>query len=161
MFHFKSSKKICECYAPLKGKINDITTCSDAAFASKALGEGVVLIPECSELRAPFDGVITTIFPTKHAIGLTSKGGLELLIHLGIDSFKLNGEGIEYRVVEGDHFQTEDVLGEIDFDVFHQNNISIETPIVITNMTNIKKYEPSDLNDVSYEDIIFTYEYER
>ena len=88
--------------APVPGKLRSYTEIPDEAFASGVLGEGVGITPEEEEIYAPFDGTVTTLAESKHAIGLTGPGGMELLIHVGVDTVMMNGDGFEPRVKEGD-----------------------------------------------------------
>lgn len=88
--------------APLSGEVLPISESNDPVFASKAMGDGVIILPNSTTVVAPFDGKIVTIFPTKHAIGLVSDKGCEVLIHIGINTVELEGKGFEAFVKQGD-----------------------------------------------------------
>ncbi|RIM31870.1 PTS glucose transporter subunit IIA, partial [Staphylococcus cohnii] len=103
-------------YAPGNGQVIPLSEVPDQVFAQKMMGDGVGFIPADGKIVAPFDGTVKTIFPTKHAIGLESDQGLELLIHIGIDTVKLNGEGFESFVETDDRVHKGQVLMQIDLD---------------------------------------------
>lgn len=89
--------------------------------------------PEKGEVRAPFDGTIMTLFKTKHAIGLVSDTGMELLIHVGLDTVQLDGKYFKSHVAQGDHVKKGDLLLEFDIKAIEKAGYSVETPIIITN----------------------------
>ncbi len=98
------------------------------------MGDGVGFIPEKGEIVAPFDGTVKTIFPTKHAIGLESDTGVEVLIHIGIDTVKLNGQGFESFVQADETVTQGQPLMKIDLAYLKDNAPSIVTPVIITNL---------------------------
>jgi len=98
------------------------------------VGDGFAIIPAGNEIVSPVDGVITTIFPTKHAIGITSKSNLELLIHIGVDTVSLNGEGFEAFVKAGDEVKVGTKLLKVDFAGIKGKVPSITSPVVFTNL---------------------------
>ncbi|PTI68974.1 glucose-specific PTS transporter subunit IIBC [Staphylococcus succinus] len=135
-----------EVCSPGRGKLVPLSEVPDEVFAQKMMGDGVALIPEDGEIVAPFDGTVKTIFPTKHAIGLESKDGLELLIHIGIDTVKLEGKGFERMVATGDTIKKGQLLMKVDLDYVQAHAPSIITPIVITNIENrTLKIESKDM----------------
>lgn len=91
-------KGLTEVFAPISGEVVDITKVPDEVFAGKMMGEGVAVIPEEGVVYAPFDGVVKMDFPTKHALGLESEEGLEMLIHFGLETVGLKGQGFEVLV---------------------------------------------------------------
>ena len=101
--------------APLAGKVASITEAPDEIFAQKMMGDGVVIFPTENILAAPIDGEITMIFPTKHALGIKSNDGIEILIHVGLDTVKLEGKPFNLFVTEGQKVKQGDKLMEIDF----------------------------------------------
>lgn len=136
--------------SPLKGEVLPLDQCSDQAFASGAMGKGVVIIPSDGKLYAPFDATVQTLFPTKHAIGLVSDGGVELLIHIGIDTVNLNGEYFEALVAQGDHVKAGQELLRFDNDAIKNAGYSTEVILVITNThayKNISVMNTSSIND--------------
>ncbi|WP_436862050.1 glucose-specific PTS transporter subunit IIBC [Staphylococcus caeli] len=142
-------------YAPGKGQIIPLSEVPDQVFAQKMMGDGVGFIPENGKIVAPFDGTVKTIFPTKHAIGLESEQGLELLIHIGIDTVKLNGEGFESFVNTGDTIHKGQLLMQVDLDYIKANAPSIVTPLVVTNLED-RTLEVEDVKDVNTEQLIAT-----
>ncbi|WP_297376967.1 beta-glucoside-specific PTS transporter subunit IIABC [uncultured Helcococcus sp.] len=118
---------------PLKGQVVELDKISDQAFASGVLGKGVAIIPSANDLVSPVDGTVTTIFPTKHAIGITSNDGAEVLIHIGLNTVELAGEGFDVKVQEGDKVKAGDLLMTIDFAGIQAKGYDITTPIIVTN----------------------------
>ncbi|OON92416.1 MAG: PTS glucose transporter subunit IIA [Epulopiscium sp. Nele67-Bin001] len=123
-------------YSPLQGRVAPITETPDESFAGGMLGQGVVFFPTKGELVAPCDGTISLVFDTKHAIGITSVDGVELLLHVGIDTVNLGGHGFEAMVTEGQTVKTGDLLLKFDIDYIAKNATSIATPMVFTNLTD-------------------------
>lgn len=125
-----------EVLAPMTGMIQPLTDCPDETFASEIVGKGIGIIPSKGEVIAPFAGQVTMTTPTRHAVGLLSEDGVELLIHVGIDTVSLNGEGFNCLVTEGDIVKKGDKLLTIDLEVLRAKNISLFSPIVVTNTPN-------------------------
>lgn len=146
------SKKI-ELIAPLTGELVDITKVEDITFSQKMLGDGVAIIPTDGKLVAPADGKIIQLFHTKHAIGIDIKG-LELLIHVGMNTVELNGEGFTAHVSEGDKVKKGDLLLEVDLELLKEKGYPIETPLVITNMEVVKELTKSEGQVVAGQDLI-------
>ncbi|SCS39034.1 glucose-specific PTS transporter subunit IIBC [Staphylococcus caeli] len=142
-------------YAPGEGQIIPLSEVPDQVFAQKMMGDGVGFIPENGKIVAPFDGTVKTIFPTKHAIGLESEQGLELLIHIGIDTVKLNGEGFESFVNTGDTVNKGQLLMQVDLDYIKANAPSIVTPLVVTNLED-RALVVEDVKHVKAEELILT-----
>lgn len=124
--------------SPLKGKVLPLSEAEDDAFASGALGEGVVVIPSVGEVVSPFNGTIITLFPTKHAIGILSDTGVELLIHVGINTVEMNGEGFTAHIKQGDKVVLGQPLVSFDIDAIKKAGFSTQTMIIITNSNNYK-----------------------
>mgnify|MGYP001267357511 FL=1 len=136
-----------EIYAPGVGQIIPLSEVPDKVFSEKMMGDGIGFIPEKGEIVAPFDGTVKTIFPTKHAIGLESDTGIELLIHIGIDTVKLNGEGFESLVNADEPVTQGQPLMKVNLAYLKENAPSIVTPLVITNLDN-KTLTVDDIKDV-------------
>lgn len=117
--------------APMKGEVLPITESADEAFASKAMGDGVAINPEENVLYAPADGKISLVFPTRHAIGLTLDGGVELLIHVGIDTVKLEGEGFETFVNPGDTVKKGEKLLTFDKNLIQEKGYQTQTMVLV------------------------------
>ena len=120
-------------FSPLKGKVKKLSETKDTVFASGALGKGIVIVPEVGVLTAPADGAVTSIFATKHAIGITSENGAEILIHIGIDTVQLEGKYFETMVQENDKVKKGDMLIKFDIEKIKNEGFSLDTPIVISN----------------------------
>ncbi|UXH42654.1 glucose-specific PTS transporter subunit IIBC [Rossellomorea vietnamensis] len=120
--------------APITGEIKDITEVPDQVFSGKMMGDGFAIVPTEGTIVSPITGKVVNVFPTKHAIGLESKAGREVLIHVGIDTVKLEGKGFEALVKEGDQVEAGQPLLEVDLDYIKANAPSIMTPIVFTNL---------------------------
>lgn len=120
-------------YSPMKGKIIPLSESKDTAFSSGVLGKGVVICPDTGEVVAPCDGVIKMMFPTKHAIGILSDSGFEVLIHIGYNTTNLKGEFFTNHVEQGDYVQKGTKLISFDIESIAKNGYSLETPIVVTN----------------------------
>lgn len=118
----------------INGEVVSLDTVPDDSFAKKMLGDGVAIIPNSGLLTAPCDGVIEMIFPTKHAIGITSTSGVTMLIHIGLDTVKMNGSGFNTLVSVGDLVKVGDSLIEFDIQAIQDAGYNIITPIVVTNV---------------------------
>ncbi len=128
-------KEIHESYiSPVKGEIKPITEVPDPLFSEKTMGDGFAIVPEAGVIVSPVDGKIVIVFPTKHAIGLMSDAGREILIHVGIDSVNLKGEGFETLVRDGDCVAAGQPLMKVNLDFLKERVPSIITPIVFTNL---------------------------
>lgn len=129
---------------PLEGEIKDISETADEVFSEKLLGPGFVIIPTCGLVKSPINGKIQMIYPSKHAIGITNKKGVEILIHIGIDTVELNGEGFNALVKVGDIVKMGDSLMEVDLDFIKQNNKDISTPVVFLQKKSITVLKERD-----------------
>ncbi|MEG0695038.1 MAG: beta-glucoside-specific PTS transporter subunit IIABC [Erysipelotrichaceae bacterium] len=119
--------------SPLNGEVLDLSEIEDQAFADGALGKGIAIIPSVGEVRAPFDGTIMALYPTKHAIGLVSNNGCQLLIHIGMDTVRLEGKFFETHKKQGDKIHEGELLISFDIDEIIKAGYSVQTPITITN----------------------------
>ena len=142
--------------APLKGEIKAITEVPDPVFAEKMMGDGFAIIPSEGTVVSPVDGKIINLFPTKHAIGILSDGGREILIHVGIDTVNLKGQGFETFVSENERVKKGQLLLKIDLDYVKEHAKSIITPIVFTNLSKEEKVviEKEGLVELKQEGII-------
>lgn len=119
--------------SPIKGKIMNLSSINDEVFSSGMMGKGIAIEPSDGKIYSPVDGTVTSIFPTNHAIGLTSKDGVEVLIHIGLDTVSLNGEGFEAHVKQNDNVTKGELLITVDIDKVKKEGYSVITPVVITN----------------------------
>ena len=122
-----------EIKSPMNGTVIPLSEVPDAVFSSEMLGKGFGVEPSEGKAYAPVDGEVTTVFDTKHAIGLMSKHGVELLIHIGMDTVKLNGRGFDVKVKAGDQVKAGDLLAEFDMDLIKSEGYPVTTAVVITN----------------------------
>lgn len=123
-------------YSPLNGKLVKLENVNDDVFSKKVMGSGIAIFPESGKVCAPFDGKVNTVFPTKHAIGLTSDEGIELIIHVGLDTVELNGEGFVQHVQDNQEVKKGDLLLEVDLDFIQKKGYDITTPIIVTNSSS-------------------------
>lgn len=142
-----SKKKELDLYAPITGKLIDITEVKDQVFSQKILGDGIAIEPSEGLLYAPCDCEVVQLFHTLHAIGLKAKD-VELLVHIGMDTVELNGEGFKGFVNEGDHVKKGQKLIEFDIDYIKSQGKEATTPIVITNMDAVKSLNKSEAKDI-------------
>lgn len=124
-----------EVQAPISGKVIPLSEVNDSVFSSEMMGKGVAILPDKGVVQAPFSGKVVTVTPTKHAIGLASDDGIELLIHVGIDTVSLNGQFFDVLVKEGDEIKTGDHLLSFDIEGIQSNQLDVVTPIIVTNST--------------------------
>ena len=117
----------------MNGTVIPLSEVPDAVFSSEMLGKGFGVEPSEGKAYAPVDGEVTTVFDTKHAIGLMSKHGVELLIHIGMDTVKLNGKGFDVKVKTGDQVKAGDLLAEFDMDLINGEGYPVTTAVVVTN----------------------------
>lgn len=120
--------------SPITGEIHPITDVPDQVFAGKMMGDGFAVLPTNGTIKSPVNGKVLNIFPTKHALGILSENGREILIHVGIDTVNLKGEGFTSFISEGDTVKKGQKLLEVDLDLVKEKAPSIITPIVFTNL---------------------------
>lgn len=134
-------KKTYTITSPIKGKVVDIKEVADPAFNKGELGKGVGIIPEKDkdDVLAPVSGIVSALFPTFHAIGLTTDQGVEVLIHIGIDTVQLEGDGFKAYVFEGKKVVRGEKLIEVDYRKLKDKGYDIATMIVITNADDYKE----------------------
>lgn len=133
MFWFSKKKKKVSILAPISGEIVPLENIPDEVFSSKMVGDGIGIRPTDGIIVAPMDGVIAQLFPTLHAILIQSKDGIEMLIHIGIDTVNLKGQGFESFVSKGDNVHLGDKLLKVDLDYINSKAKSLISPIIITN----------------------------
>lgn len=125
--------------APLKGELKPITEVPDQVFAGKMMGDGFAIVPVEGTIVSPVNGKIVNLFPTKHAIGILSDTGREILIHVGIDTVNLKGQGFETLVAENDVVEQGQPLLKVDLDYIKEHATSTITPVVFTNLAEGEK----------------------
>ncbi|KAF0425312.1 PTS maltose transporter subunit IICB [Pediococcus acidilactici] len=119
--------------APLAGKAVPLTEVPDAVFSTGMIGQGAAIQPTDGQVVSPVDGVVTTVFPTKHAIGIKATNGMEILIHLGIDTVKLDGKPFETKVAVDEQVKAGDLLATADWQMVVDAGLATVTPVVVTN----------------------------
>ncbi|WP_149847202.1 beta-glucoside-specific PTS transporter subunit IIABC [Paenibacillus sp. 37] len=123
-------------YSPVTGEVVDLASVADEAFSSEAMGKGIAIIPSNGTIVSPVEGVVTTITKSRHAIAVIANDGVEVLIHVGLDTVKLKGEGFSLKVQEGDLVNVGDVLMEVDLAKIKERGFELITPLIITNSDN-------------------------
>ncbi|SEJ96975.1 PTS system, glucose-specific IIA component [Propionispira arboris] len=147
MFGLFNKKKF-EIYAPVLGKVIDITEVEDAVFSSKMLGDGFAVEPETDCILAPCDGQIVLLAGTKHAVAI-EKDGVQILIHVGLDTVELNGAGFEVHIKENDSVKQGDKLITFDRNYILSQEKKLTTIVVLTNMADKVKNVVKTLEDSS------------
>ncbi|WP_424622454.1 PTS sugar transporter subunit IIA, partial [Actinomyces bouchesdurhonensis] len=143
--------------APMEGELIALSDVADEAFSSGALGPGVAVFPAPGAVVvAPCDGKVTVAFPTGHAYGLKSASGVQVLIHIGMDTVKLDGKGFTPRVSKGDIVKRGDVLAEVDWDVIREAGYDTITPMVVTNKKKFGEITPAAPGPVGISDTVVT-----
>lgn len=137
-----NEKEIGTVLAPISGEVKDLASCSDQIFSEAIMGKGLVILPDDGMIFAPFSGEISVITPEKHAIGLTSTDGVELLIHVGIDTVGLGGKGYKSFVSKGDTVSVGQQLLAFDLDYIKEQGYSTEVPIIVTNTPDFFEIVP-------------------
>lgn len=127
-----------EIESPLTGTIISLSSVNDEVFSTGIMGKGVAISPSLGEVYAPFDGQVVSVFPTKHAIGLKSKDGIELLIHLGLDTVNLKGKHFDTQIKAGDEIKAGQLLEKFDYQAIQKDGYDIIVPIIITNSKEFK-----------------------
>lgn len=142
--------------APVSGEVKALSEVEDEAFSSGALGKGLAIVPKEGKVYSPVDGEITTFFPTGHAIGLLGNDGAEILIHVGMDTVKLDGKGFTPKAAQGAKVKKGDLLLEFDIDYIKTHGYSTVTPMIITNTDDYADVLPADAKQISHGDTAIT-----
>ncbi|MBK0039391.1 MULTISPECIES: PTS sugar transporter subunit IIA [unclassified Enterococcus] len=137
MFGFLNKNKQLELYAPASGELKSITEVDDAVFSEKLLGDGYAVVPNDREVTSPVNGIISTVFPTKHAFGITTPQGDDVLVHIGIDTVELKGEPFETFVQVGDKVTSKTVLAKVDLLKLAEANKDNSVMVIFTNGRDI------------------------
>ena len=142
------SEIICTVESPMTGKIVKLGDVKDEAFSSGAMGKGIAIEPAEGKVFAPADGTISAFFPTGHAIAITTDTGVEILIHVGMDTVKMNGDGFTPKKNQGDKVKKGELLLEFDIDKIKAAGHPVTTPVIISNTDSFEMVEPTDVSDV-------------
>lgn len=141
-------------YAPVNGLLKPIQKVKDDMFSQKMLGDGVAIIASDSNIVSPINGNVSSVFPTKHAIGITGDEGIEILLHIGIDTVELDGNGFTSFIKQGDRVKQGDKLVSVDFDFIGSKGYEKDVIIVVMNSNEFTSIDISDLFDVKTNDVI-------
>ncbi|MBP2632392.1 MAG: system, sucrose-specific subunit [Firmicutes bacterium] len=135
--------------SPIKGEIIPLSEVKDAVFSSEALGRGAAIKPSFGNVIAPFDGMVSALFETIHAIGLVSTDGVELLIHVGFDTVNLGGKYFTAHIAQGDMIKKGELLVEFDMDAIVNSGYDVTTPVVVTNANQYGKVSIKQESDIT------------
>lgn len=153
----KVKKEVKEVYGSIvDGRVGIISEAPDPTFAEKMMGDGIVIFPTGNTITAPCDGKVNFVFPSKHAIGITSNEGVEILIHVGIDTVKLNGEGFDVKVIEGQNIKKGDILMLFDVKYIEEHAKSSAIPMIFTNLGEEHQMEVLKLGEVKAQEAILS-----
>ncbi len=141
---------------PVRGTIIPLKEVKDEAFSSGLLGKGLAVIPSEGKVYAPADGIVSTLFPTNHAVGITTADGVEVLIHVGMDTVNLKGQYFQPAVAQGDSVTKGQLLLSFDKDALEKEGYSIVTPIIISNTADYLDIVETDKQDVEKQDTLLT-----
>ncbi|MDO4499954.1 MAG: glucose PTS transporter subunit IIA [Erysipelotrichaceae bacterium] len=136
------------------GKVDLITNTPDESFAQKMMGDGVMFVPSTGKIYSPCDGTIGFIFPTKHALGMTDNNGTEILLHIGIDTVNMGGEGFDVKVSDGQTVKKGDLLMEVDLKLVEEKAKSTASVMVFTNLGEDNTIEVVKLGEVNHNDLV-------
>lgn len=147
--------KTAQLVSPLAGQVKPLSQATDPVFSSGVMGQGVVIEPSQGELVSPVNGTVTVLFPTKHAVGIVSEEGVEMLMHIGMDTVSLDGKGFEAHVEQGDKVVVGQQLISFDMDVIKEAGLVTETPVIITNQDDFQADVEGDLpRDIKRGDVL-------
>lgn len=146
--------------AACDGKLMPITDVKDEVFSQKMLGDGYAIKPTDGKIYSPVAGTVTTVFPTKHAIGITTDNNLEILVHLGIDTVELKGEPFEVAVKQGDIVKQDDYLASMNTELITAENYDDTVIVVYTNMDVIKSVSDVSAGDMTHGDAVQTLQFD-
>lgn len=146
-------------YSPVEGELQSIKQVPDSTFSDEIIGKGVAIIPSKGTVFAPFDGQVTMVFRTKHALAFTSKSGVEVLVHIGIDTVELDGKGFKLLKNKGDNVKQGEPVLEFDQDSIKKQGYQLITPVVVTNYQKFKNVEKiSGLKKVDSHQVVMKIE---
>src|SRR5699024_6388839 len=143
-------------YSPLKGKIIPLHQLSDEVFASEAVGKGLAIQPEEGKLYAPANGIVTTVFPTGHAIGITSDNGKEILLDNCLDSVDIREYVFEVYIKKSEEVKKGDLLFSFNIEAIVKKGYDISSPIIITNSVSYTQINPVDASEIKVGDTLLT-----
>jgi len=145
-------------YSPCLGVVKYLENVNDVAFAQKLIGDGIAVVPKEGNIVSPVDGEVATVFPTGHAIGLKTNEGVEILIHVGIDTVELDGKGFKAFVKQGDKVKVGDKLLTVNLEEVINAGYEVDTMVLVTDIANYKKVVQVYEKNVHESDLIFNLE---
>ena len=155
---FSKSKQWLELLSPMTGKVIPVEQCPDAVFAGKVLGDGVAVIPTDGRVYAPVDGKVVQVAHSLHAFCIVSDDGLEVLIHLGMDTVKLDGKGFPCHIAVGQQVHRGELVMEMDLPFIMDQGIPTVSPCIITNLEMIHNLKPLPGNATGGKTTVLTYQ---
>ncbi len=142
--------------APLTGEIVALEQVPDPVFSEKALGDGIAILPEDGKVYSPVNGVVATVAATRHAYGFQSEDGLDVLVHVGLETVGLNGEGFTVHISEGDQVKVGDLIAETDLSFLKSKNLNLITPVLICDGMDDKKMQSCSGKVKAGQDAVIT-----
>lgn len=137
----------------MEGSVINLDHVKDQVFSSRMMGDGYAIEPTGERVVAPCDGDVTVVFPTKHAYGITTNDGKEVLLHLGVDTVELNGEGFEAHVKVGDHVKAGDLLATMNLEFIRQQGKPVTSMLIFTSGEKIELLKENQTVDTNVEGI--------
>lgn len=150
----KETNNDVEIYNPVDGQVVPIDDVADPVFSQKMMGDGFGIEPDNGEIYSPIHGRVTSVFPTEHAVGLETDNGLEVLVHIGIDTVELEGGPFDVKVKEGDKVTPETLLATVDFEAVTEAGKGDTVIIVFTNMDSVEHYKLSKTGQTTKGDMV-------
>ena len=140
--------------SPCCGQVIKLTDVPDPVFSEKILGDGVCIIPENGEFFSPVDGKIVQVFETKHAYSITSDDGIDVLVHIGLNTVELKGQGFSSNVKDGDIVKKGDKIADVNLEYIADMGYQLYTPVIITNMSEVKNMTVNEKKVEKGEELI-------
>ncbi len=147
-------EEVIEIFAPAAGKLVPLSEVSDPTFSEGILGQGAAVIPTGNQFFSPVDGTVNTVFPTGHAAALTSSDGVEVLLHIGLDTEKLNGKHFTIHVEEGQQIKKGDLLLEADLEQIKAAGYDTITPVIVCNTEEFAEIAMAEVQAVEAGDVV-------
>ena len=147
--------------APMSGEVLPLEELKDEAFSSGVMGKGAGIEPSEGKVVSPVDGTVSTLFPTLHAVGITSDSGTEILIHVGMDTVQLDGEGFEAHVKQGDKVKKGQLLLDVDLKLLREKGYSTQTPVLVVNPDDMSELQVTDQKQTAVNDDFITVHFKR
>lgn len=151
------TKKSTSIFSPVDGQVIELSKVPDEVFSKKMVGDGVAVLPSSNIVKAPVDGVVNMIFKTNHAFSVATEDGIDVLVHVGIDTIELKGEGFERLVEENTKVKAGTPILKVDFDFLKSKGKHTVTPVLLTNMNKISSMDAETGITVTAGSKIITY----